>query len=226
MWINVNREDHMQSRRRRILIVDDDHGTREVLKELLVLTDYDAVVAKNGIDALKHMVTPLPEVIISDLQMPVMSGYEFMAIIRHRFPQIPVIAMSGEYPKGQLPPHIPADAYLAKGSFLLDELCSMIEDLLKSPPDRPSVVEDLELLNEVPVDAFGSVTLQCTNCLRHFKVDSAGLSGGYHSVQCCSCQTSVRFKVEFQQQGGDQQGGEIQTFECAHIENNFTDVLN
>jgi len=56
----------------------------------------------------------LPDVIISDLQMPKMNGFEFLPVMRKRFPQIPIIAISGEFSGRDVP-----ESVLADGLFLL-----------------------------------------------------------------------------------------------------------
>jgi CheY-like chemotaxis protein len=50
-------------------------------------------------DGLVKLRDELPEVIISDLQMPRMAGIEFMSVVRRRFPSIPVICLSGLIPE-------------------------------------------------------------------------------------------------------------------------------
>ena len=180
----------------RVLVVDDEPAIRTVLCDLLMMEGYEVLSAQNGIDALRRMVEPFPNVVISDLRMPVMSGYEFMSVLRHRFPQIPVIAVSGEYRTGEMPDHVPADAFLAKGSYLIAELCQLITELECVHPIRPptSMHHDLP----VPIDAHGNLLLQCPNCLRPVQKEALGLNGGFHTAQCASCQTFIKFQIDHQ----------------------------
>ena len=63
------------------------------------------------------------DLIISDLNMPQMSGFEFLSVVRRRFPDIPVIAVSGAYDSGdQVPGGVIADAFYSKGRHHPEEL--------------------------------------------------------------------------------------------------------
>ena len=78
-----------------VLLVDDDPCIREVLSMQLEEAGFKAQQAEDGIDALVKLRDQLPKVIISDLQMPRMTGIEFMSVVRRRFPSIPIIVLSG-----------------------------------------------------------------------------------------------------------------------------------
>jgi CheY-like chemotaxis protein len=70
---------------------------------------YQVATADNGFDALlKLKEVVIPDVIISDLNMPKMSGFEFLSVVRRRFPEISVIASAEpmeaqRYPRECLP---------------------------------------------------------------------------------------------------------------------------
>ena len=63
--------------------------------------------------------------IVSDLKMPNISGFEFLSIVRRRFPQMPTIAVSGEFHPPVEPVGVSADAFLAK-PFRFEELLAKI----------------------------------------------------------------------------------------------------
>ncbi len=88
----------------RILFVDDDSSLRETSALILKSFGYEVRTAEDGFHALVELRSLLPDVIISDLRMPNMSGFELLSIVRKRFPHIPVIAISGEF-VGKAPPH-------------------------------------------------------------------------------------------------------------------------
>ena len=114
----------------RMLIVDDDTVFCEIADELFSTLGYTVRCADDGFQALAIMKQALPDIIICDLNLPKMSGFELLSIIRRRFPQIPVIAMSGEYTGTDLPPGVIADAYLQKGGEHSPEvLVSKIREL-------------------------------------------------------------------------------------------------
>jgi CheY-like chemotaxis protein len=80
-----------------ILVVDDEPGVRDSVAMLLTSHGYGVVTAENGFDALLQLRRSLPDVILSDLNMPQMSGFELLSVVRRRFPEIAVVAMSGGY---------------------------------------------------------------------------------------------------------------------------------
>ena len=88
--------DH-SSRQRRVLVVDDVRAMRFVTKQLLEKLGHEVVVAENGKIALQILDTFTPEVVFSDLTMPVMGGHELARRIRERkgFENVCLVALSG-----------------------------------------------------------------------------------------------------------------------------------
>lgn len=109
-----------------MLVVDDDSGIRDSLAECLEAEGYRVSTAQNGADALERLAEARPDVIVVDLLMPVMNGYQFLARIREdaALGRIPVVLMSGATPRpGHLLPA--ADALLPK-PFELDDLLAAV----------------------------------------------------------------------------------------------------
>jgi len=99
----------------RILVVDDDESTRECIAELLVSHGYEVSTAEDGFDALLQLTREPPDVVISDLNMPGMSGFELLPVVRRVYPHTLLIAMSGGYEGEAMPEGVTADAFVAKG---------------------------------------------------------------------------------------------------------------
>jgi signal transduction histidine kinase len=79
-----------------VLIVEDSRTQAEILKSTLEKHGYHPVIAENGKDALVLLETVRPDVIISDVVMPVMDGYEFCRTVKNdpRFKDIPLILLT------------------------------------------------------------------------------------------------------------------------------------
>jgi CheY-like chemotaxis protein len=81
-----------------VLIVEDDHSIREVLRLTLELEGYQTTVASNGQDALDILdaATQLPEVMLVDIMMPVLNGIKLMQKVKSipSFSEIKLISMS------------------------------------------------------------------------------------------------------------------------------------
>jgi CheY-like chemotaxis protein len=100
-----------------------------------------------------------------------MSGFELLGIIRRRFPQIPVIAMSGEYMGTDLPTGVIADAYLQKGGEHSPEvLVGKIRELLEHSPLRGNIVNPSNAPVWIPLNGKQYFVLTCPNCLRSFSL--------------------------------------------------------
>lgn len=105
-----------------VLIVDDDDELRDTLAEALSVEGYDVTVASNGREALDRLATnlkdnQLPSVVLLDLLMPVMNGWEFCAAVKGdpATAQIPIVGMSGAVSRDPESPYfIAVDDFLAK----------------------------------------------------------------------------------------------------------------
>ena len=99
-----------------VLLVEDDGDLRAVLSAMLAHTGYQVRTACDGVSALREIETGVPDLIVSDLNMPRMSGFELLSTIRMQFPAIPLIAMSGAFSGSQVPDGVIADAFYEKGT--------------------------------------------------------------------------------------------------------------
>jgi CheY-like chemotaxis protein len=83
--------------RPRILVVDDSPDMRDVLQQVLVPAGYEVIGVPSGARALAHMSKELPDLVITDLLMPGMSGFTLRASMLRRpeLARIPVIILSG-----------------------------------------------------------------------------------------------------------------------------------
>ena len=73
---------HPEKKRRKVLLVDDEAGFAELLRDLLEMDNYEVVTAENGEEGLEKLRTFVPDVIISDIVMPRMSGFEMFKQVK------------------------------------------------------------------------------------------------------------------------------------------------
>ena len=179
----------------RVLVVDDEPSLREVTRAILESQGYEVLTAADGLDGLSALSESLPDVIISDLNMPRMSGFEFLAIVRKRFPRIATIAMSGDYIPSENPSGILADAFLQKGRYTVDELFEGVAKLLAASPIRSEREKSDIAPLFVPRDPAGYLIVTCPNCLRPNRLEAMSLNGGIHQTICQSCRTPVKFEI-------------------------------
>jgi DNA-binding NtrC family response regulator len=78
----------------KIMIVDDEAELLDVLK-MLLSKDYEVVTAKNGLEAMEKFSIENPVVIITDINMPYMSGMELLKAVKENSPSTEVIVMTG-----------------------------------------------------------------------------------------------------------------------------------
>jgi CheY-like chemotaxis protein len=90
--------DGQPASRLRILIVDDESSIRFLLKRVLESGGYEVVEAPNGVVALAQMVESRPDLVVTDMMMPVMGGAELIARLRSdpETELIPVVVVSSQ----------------------------------------------------------------------------------------------------------------------------------
>lgn len=81
---------------KRVLIVDDNEESRQVLSHLLEQTDYNIHLADDGLHALKEMNKRHFDAVILDHHMPTMDGGKFLLLSQATWPETPIIMLSGE----------------------------------------------------------------------------------------------------------------------------------
>ena len=125
--------------KRQVLVVDDDLSVRDTVAALLVSKGYNVTAVEDGFEALSQLRKATPDVIISDLNMPRMSGSELLSVVRRRFPGILIVAMSGAYSNSdELPPEVIVDGFYAKGGHpksLFETLAQLLRTV--SAPSAP-----------------------------------------------------------------------------------------
>src|SRR5438093_273241 len=112
---------------KRVLIVDDDESIREFVEMALEDEGYDVVSAEHGAAALDVLNEGLPNLILLDMAMPVMDGWEFARQYRARpGPHAPIVVVTAAREAAERARQISADNYLAK-PFDLDRLIQLVE---------------------------------------------------------------------------------------------------
>lgn len=79
-----------------IMVVEDDYNTRKLMEAVLVQNGYDVVLASDGIDALEKLDNHHVDLIVLDLMMPRMDGYEFTRTLRESNNNIPILMVTAK----------------------------------------------------------------------------------------------------------------------------------
>jgi len=106
----------MPTQKARLLVVDDDNDLRTTLPMILTGIGYHVRSASDGFSALIAIRNEVPDILISDLNMPGMSGFELLAVVRQSFPSIAVIAMSSAFSGLAIPTGVAADMFYEKAT--------------------------------------------------------------------------------------------------------------
>jgi two-component system, cell cycle response regulator DivK len=118
-----------------VLVVDDFADNREMYSEYLTYCGYEVIEAKNGKEAIEAAQDRTPDIIIMDLSLPVMDGWEATRRLKanDRTRGIPVVALTGHALAGhsQGAREAGCDSFLAK-PCLPDQLVAEIKRLLET----------------------------------------------------------------------------------------------
>ena len=112
----------------KILVVEDDPRLREAIVDTLMLKRYDVTEAKNGKEAVVLLQEMQPDLVLTDINMPEMTGLELLAYIKQEHPWLPVLLMTayGDVSQAVQAMQQGADDYLMK-PFELRELDALLQ---------------------------------------------------------------------------------------------------
>jgi two-component system cell cycle response regulator DivK len=101
---------------RRILVVEDQEDNRRIVRDLLTSVGFELIEAVTGEEGVRMAETGQPDLILMDIQMPVLDGYEATRRIKAKMSHVPIIvitsyALSGDADKAMA---AGADAYVSK----------------------------------------------------------------------------------------------------------------
>jgi len=197
-----------------LLVVEDEPVIRELFSTLLSAAGYSVSQAGNGFAALDEIRRQRPALVLSDLNMPRMTGFELLSVIRRRFPSMHVIAMSGAFDGEEVPRGVAADAYYQKSGRQIGTLVEVIEGILKAKDNSEAdgAEEDVEDVDPAqpapqpqvalwvsrrgtPIDA-PHILLTCPECLRSFPHCTSGeKTMEVEQTACVFCGSPINYAL-------------------------------
>ncbi len=180
----------------RILVVDDDEALLVSTAAALSREGYDVRTARDGFEALAVLRSGVPDMLISDLKLPNMSGFELCSIVRKRYPSISVVVFSGEY-FPVTPPLVLADRYVQKGAHSVPKLKEAVRELLSMSPIRSQPAKPASAPTWIPRSSNGYVVMTCPECLRPFSVPTAEIElDKPASEECPHCGQELTYLID------------------------------
>ena len=131
-----------------VLVVDDDSGTRTVLRRSLIKQGWSVLEAENGKVALERIATVNPSLIMLDLAMPEMDGFEFLSALRKdaAYDATPVVVLTSKdltpVERGLLTGKV--ERILQKGAYSREALLSEVKEIVMLCARKKSGVEAAE----------------------------------------------------------------------------------
>ncbi|MDQ0494418.1 response regulator transcription factor [Paenibacillus brasilensis] len=152
-----------------VLIIDDDEKIVSMLRRGLAFEGYEVLTAANGAEGLNKMLTAEPDVVVLDVMMPQVDGFEVCRRMREGGSTVPVLMLTAkdEVENRVKGLDLGADDYLVK-PFALEELLARVRALLRRKTEQQDnngnrlTFEDLQLDNESREVVRGSKRLELT----------------------------------------------------------------
>ncbi len=115
-----------------ILIVDDEIGVRELLTDALRIAGLDTIEAKDGMSALAALRKEKPDLLIIDVNMPIMDGFDFLERVRESKNNVPALMLTARADRSDVARglRLGADDYVTK-PFGLEELLLRVRAILR-----------------------------------------------------------------------------------------------
>jgi CheY-like chemotaxis protein len=180
----------------RVLIVEDDPIVLETSAAVVRSFGFSVRTAEDGFVALQILREVLPDIILTDLRMPGMSGFELLSIVRRRFPHIPTIAISGEYILANMPLGLLVDHFFQKGGYTPEQLLAKIKELIADSPIRPHLGKADQTPLWIPKTDADYVVVTCPECLRSTSIPDSSLSEDLKQTECVACGATIRYLVD------------------------------
>jgi CheY-like chemotaxis protein len=181
----------------RILVVDDEEDCLRETSQALTSEGYLVHTAHDGFEALAKLRGGQPEILISDLKMPNMSGFELLSVVRKRFPAMGVIAHTDRFIPLSSLEGVLADRFLSKGPQSTRQLLPLVRELLTHSPVRAQDAKGKGTPVSLPVSATGYVVITCPTCLRSFSLSSEDVELGVTlNDSCVHCGAEVQYQID------------------------------
>ncbi len=118
-----------------VLVVEDDADLAALLKMIVSDAGYPVRGAGDGAEALARVGEEMPQLVLLDMRMPVMNGWEFAREFRARWGRAaPIVVVTAAEDAGLRAREIEADAWLEK-PFEIDDVLAMVRRFLDGPAD-------------------------------------------------------------------------------------------
>lgn len=182
-----------------LLIVDDETDMRTLLGQIFSRLGYKVRVAEDGFRALEQLREQRPDILVSDLNMPHMSGFELLSVVRRRMPDIYVVAISGAFSGREVPTGIAADAFHEKSTGVqnLLGLVKVASSSAALPRAGSSASVPIWICPErIGSTAEAQVLLTCPDCLRAFSLTVGPADFVIHQASCIYCNTQIHYATE------------------------------
>jgi CheY-like chemotaxis protein len=182
----------------KLLIVDDDVLILMLLSQIFTDSGYSVRSAEDGFSALAVIRNEIPDIILSDLNMPGMSGFEFLSVVRRRFPATRASAMSGALSGDGVPPGVVADAFYEKGTNVSSLLQIMhdMADMECSFFRHPGALAPIWIpKNGHDPSGEEYVTVTCPECLRAFPQVLGKDILLINETDCVHCSSLVHYAI-------------------------------
>ena len=186
----------MGQRKPKLLIVDDEPLTRTLLTQIFSDLGHEVNTAEDGFSALEQMREDVPDVLLSDLNMPGMSGFELLSVVRRRIPEVYVIATSGAFAGNAVPHGIAADAFYEKATGLPSLFKLMKSAARPCQPARAGSSNSLPIWispTERDTSSRAMVLIGCPQCLRSFTLAVEAADFVIHEAVCVYCHTVIHY---------------------------------